>query len=94
MRIADVNANPSLLGFEVAPHELGITASQMWMSALRPLLELLEKEGDSAWEEIAARFDQYSTREFLEANHWSVGMIEMFRICKRITPQIHFLRFA
>lgn len=78
MRIADAHANPSLLGFEVHPHEQGFTAGQLWMKSLRPLLDLLERDGDAAWGEIVANYDHYSTREFLEANGWSEGAIEMF----------------
>jgi len=77
-RIADYMANPDLLGFEVAEHERGRTASQLWDEALRPLNELLRTKGEAAWDEIAASHDQYSTREFLELNRWSEGMIEMF----------------
>ncbi|MCK7480920.1 MAG: hypothetical protein M0C28_29695 [Candidatus Moduliflexus flocculans] len=28
---------------------------------------MLEKDGDAAWGEIVAKYDGYSTREFLEA---------------------------
>ena len=78
MRIAEANADPSRLGFEVAPHERGQTAGQMWEKALRPLLDLLKARAEAAWPEIVAKYDQYSTREFLEANGWSEGALEMF----------------
>ncbi len=78
LRLAEAKANPDLLGFDVAPRERGLTAGAMWMKALQPLLVLLEKEGQAAWEQITARYDEYSTREFLELNQWSEGMIEMF----------------
>jgi monoamine oxidase len=42
------------------------------------LMTLLAEQGDDAWPEIVERYDDYSTREFLEANHWSVGAIEMY----------------
>ncbi len=78
MRAAEAQANPLLMGFDISHREVGKTSSQMYMEALKPLLDLLESEGDSAWEQITARYDQYSTREFLELNGWSEGMIEMF----------------
>jgi len=78
MLIAEANADPSLLGFDVAEHERGQTAAQLWEKALKPLLDRLKVEGDAAWPEIVARYDPYSTREFLEANNWSEGAIEMF----------------
>jgi monoamine oxidase len=78
LRMAEANGDPDLLGFDVAPHERGQTADQMWLKALQPLLTLLQQKGDAAWDEIVAKHDEFSTREFLEANHWSEGAIEMF----------------
>lgn len=73
IRIADGNADPALLGFDVSDQERNHTAGSLWMKAIRPLLDLLEKDGDPAWDEIVSRYDQYSTREFLEMNGWSEG---------------------
>jgi len=78
VRASEANANPSLLGFDVAENERGKTAGQMYMKVIQPLIDNLEKNGNSAWAEIVAQYDQYSTREFLEVNGWSEGMIEMF----------------
>jgi monoamine oxidase len=78
IRIAEGNANPSLLGFDVSDEERGHTAGMLWMKTIRPLLDILEKGGEAAWDEIVSRYDQYSTREFLEANGWSEGAIEMY----------------
>jgi monoamine oxidase len=78
IRASEAHANPALLGFEVYDHEIGLTAGQRYVSTLQPLLDMLAKDGDSAWDEIVAKYDQYSTREFLEWNGWSEGMIEMF----------------
>lgn len=78
VRASEANANPSLLGFDVSENEKGKTAGQLYMKAIQPLIDNLEKNGDSAWDEIIAQYDQYSTREFLEVNGWSEGIIEMF----------------
>ena len=78
MRASEAHMDPVLLGFDVHEHEIGKTAGQLYMSALQPLLASLEKDGDMAWAEIVAQYDQYSTREFLELNGWSEGIIEMF----------------
>ncbi|NTU56501.1 MAG: NAD(P)-binding protein, partial [Anaerolineales bacterium] len=78
MRASEAHAVPSLMGFEVSPNEAGRTSGQLYMEALKPLLDMLEKHGDAAWDEIVAKYDGYSTREFLELNGWSEGMIEMF----------------
>jgi len=78
MRIAEAQADPDRLGFDLAPRERGRTASQLWREAIQPLVDLLEKKGQSAWDEIVAKYDGYSTREFLEAKRWSEGAIEMY----------------
>ena len=78
LRASEAATDPSLLGFEVHEHEKGLNVGQMYSKALGSLLDMLEKSGDSAWDEIVVQYDQYSTREFLELNGWSEGMIEMF----------------
>lgn len=78
VRASEAAKDPGLLGFDVADNERGRTAGQMYEKALEPLMAMLEKDGDTAWAEIVAKYDQYSTREFLELNGWSEGMIEMF----------------
>ena len=78
MHIAEADADPSLLGFEMKQHEMGQTAGALWLKTIQPLLDLLEKDGEGAWDEIVAKYDQYSTREFLEASGWSEGAIEMY----------------
>jgi len=78
VRASEANANPSLLGFDVSEKEKGRTSGQMYMKAIQPLIDMLQKNEDAAWDEIVAKYDQYSTREFLETNDWSEGMIEMF----------------
>jgi len=71
IRASEANANPALLGFDVSDAERGKTAGQMYMKAIQPLIDNLEKNSDFAWDEIVAQYDQYSTREFLEINGWS-----------------------
>ncbi len=78
VRIAEAEADPDLLGFEVAAHERGRTAAQLWAKAIQPLVAELEKDGDGAWQAIVERYDELSTREFLEAQGWSEGAIEMY----------------
>ena len=78
VRASEATIDPALLGFDVFEHELGKTAGHLYMKAIQPLIDHLEKNGDGVWEEIVAEYDQYSTREFLEINGWSEGIIEMF----------------
>jgi monoamine oxidase len=77
-RIGDVDADPDCLGFEVQEHERGKSVSQLWAEAIRPIARRLKEEGEGCWPAIVAEYDHYSTREFLEANNWSEGLIEQF----------------
>jgi monoamine oxidase len=78
IRIADGNTSPDLLGFDVSDQERNHTAGTLWLKAIQPLLDMLEKDGEAAWDEIVSKYDQYSTREFLEMKGWSEGAIEMY----------------
>jgi monoamine oxidase len=77
-RIEEVELDPEGLDFDIAEHERGQTINQLWGAALRPIVLKLQKEGDAAWPAIVAEYDDYSVREFLEANRWSEGAIEAF----------------
>jgi monoamine oxidase len=77
-RMSEVTANPELLGFELAMHERGKTASELFNATLKPLMDKIQTEGDAAWPELVAKYDEFSTREFLEAQGWSEGAIEMY----------------
>jgi monoamine oxidase len=78
LRISQANADPGLLGFETTPRERSHTAGSLWMDAIEPLLRMLRTDGPTAWDEIVSIYDQYSTREYLEARGWSEAAIEMY----------------
>ena len=79
-RVSEIEADPSLLGFEVGEHERGKHYTHLWQAALAPLVERLADapQREATWNAIVQDYDSYSTREFLEANNWSEGAIEMF----------------
>lgn len=77
-RAADVDRQPALLGEHLPPGERERTAGALWEAALRPFVERLQTAGDDAWPEIIAKYDGYSTREFLEEKGWSEAAIELF----------------
>lgn len=77
-RMAECIENPECMGFEVSDVEKGKISGMYWEETIRPLVQILEKEGEAGWEKINAEYDQYSVREFLELKGWSEGMIEMF----------------
>ena len=77
-RIGDINTDPDRLGFDVVRRERGKTAARLWEETIQPLVQRLREEGDAAWPEIIAKYNGFSVREFLEAQDWSEGAIEMF----------------
>jgi monoamine oxidase len=77
-RLADVQKRPDLLPFDLAPRERGRPIEELWTEAIREVHEAVARQGQAAWAEVAARYDQLSTREFLEARGWSEGAIELF----------------
>lgn len=78
LRMAEASADPDRLGFDVAPHEQGKSAGALWETELQPFAERVAADGDGAWEQIAAEYDDLSIHEFLTARGWSEGAIEMF----------------
>ncbi|MDB5591050.1 flavin monoamine oxidase family protein [Enterovirga sp.] len=77
-RIREAEIDADLLGFDCAPGEKGRTALAHWTAVIQPFAAQVEQEGDDVWDRISLDYDKYSTREFLEANNWSEGLIETF----------------
>ena len=77
-RFREVEAKPHLIGAHLPEHERGATCNAMWERALKPFIDKLAAAGDDGWPEIVGKFDDYSTREFLEENGWSEAAIELF----------------
>ncbi|MCJ7671282.1 MAG: FAD-dependent oxidoreductase, partial [Acidimicrobiia bacterium] len=77
LRRTEVHGDPTLLGFEVSEHERR-PPGDLWSAELAPFAARLDAEGDDGWTAIAAEYDQYAVREFLELRSWSEGAIEMF----------------
>lgn len=77
-RISEVENDPARLGFALAERERGRSVTALWEEALRPICELIQAQGEAAWNELAARYDRCSVRGFLEESGWSEGAIELF----------------
>ncbi|WP_375460425.1 flavin monoamine oxidase family protein [uncultured Enterovirga sp.] len=77
-RIKDAEIDFDQLGFDLATGERGRTALAHWNAVIQPFAHRVEQEGEGVWDRISHEYDQYSTREFLEANNWSEGLIETF----------------
>ena len=80
MTAEEAGLEPDRLGFEVAEHERGRSYGSLWEEATRDLREMIERDGDVAWDEIVRQYDQYSLREFLQLKGFSEGAIEMYGV--------------
>lgn len=89
-RIGDYHANPSIIPIELATHERGKTHGQLWEQTIKPITDLLESEGESAWEEIVRMHDNFSTREFLEKHGWSEGAIELYGLLENQEAEMNY----
>ncbi len=78
MRIAEADADPTQLTLGLGDREADQTVAKLWTTALQPITSKLESQGEGAWSEIAAQYDAYSVREFLELNNWPEEAVELF----------------
>jgi len=89
MTVEEANADPSRLPFRVEEHERGRTADQLWEAAIGELREMVEREGDAAWDHIVREYDQYSLYEFLRLKGFSPGAIEYYSVMNFVEADMH-----
>ncbi|MFO1314387.1 MAG: flavin monoamine oxidase family protein [Burkholderiales bacterium] len=77
-RFRDIDANPQLIGAHLAAGERGVTCGDLWSRAIRPFADAIRAQGEAGWDDIVRRYDDHSTREFLEEIGWSEAAIELF----------------
>jgi monoamine oxidase len=80
MTAEEAGLQPERLPFELSEPERGRTFSDLWVDATRDLREMIDRDGDAAWDEIVRQYDQYSLREFLVLKGFSEGAIEMYGV--------------
>jgi len=76
LTIDEATRDPARLPYDLADRERGRTCDDLWEEAIAEFRELVERDGDAAWEQIVGRYDQYSLYEFLQLKGWSEGAIE------------------
>jgi monoamine oxidase len=89
MTIAEADADPAALAFEVDEQERGRTADQLWEEAVGELRVMVERDGDAAWDRIIADYDRYSLYDFLRHRGWSHGAIEYFGVMNFLESDLH-----
>ncbi len=81
--------DPSRLPFAVEEHERGRNADDLWESTIADLREMVDHDGDAAWEHIVREYDQYSLYEFLRFKGWSRGAIEYYAVLNFLEADMH-----
>jgi len=89
MTMEEANARPSALAFDLAEHERGRTADELWGEAIGELRAVVERDGDAAWESIVRDYDKYSLYEFLRSRGWSGGAIEYFGVMNFLESDLY-----
>ncbi len=77
-RFSEAGMMNEFFGYPLHPHEQMISADDLWLTAIRPFIEKIKRDGSQAWDAIVRDYDEYSVREFLEIKGWSEGAIERF----------------
>jgi monoamine oxidase len=89
MTAEQAGLTPDELGFAVADHERGRSASDLWEDATKDLKALLEADPTAGWEHIVREYDSYTLREFLELRGFSEGAIEMYGVMNFVEAGIN-----
>ncbi len=89
MTAAEAASNPERLPFQLEPHERGRSADALWEDAIGEIREMVERDGDAAWDEIVRRYDQYSLYEFLRHRGFSEGAIEYYAVMNFLEADMH-----
>jgi monoamine oxidase len=80
LTMAEAQVEPERLPFDLAEHERGRTADDLWAEAIADIKKTLESEGEAAWEAIVSEYDQYSLYEFLKVKGLSEAAIEFYAV--------------
>jgi monoamine oxidase len=80
MTVAEADAHPEQLPFDLADHEKGKTWTQLWNEATSEFREQYEKGGVDSLDSLLHAYDQYSIREFLVMRGFSEGAIELYGV--------------
>jgi len=78
--VAEADAHPDRLPFDLADRERGKTWTQLWDEATSEFRRRYEEGGQGSLDALLHEFDQYSIREFLVMRGFSEGAIELYGV--------------
>jgi monoamine oxidase len=83
-RLKMYEQNPDILGFPVAPHERGKTATKLLQYAIKPVTDFINQNPRRNWPLVIKEFDKYSMDAYLRYNPVGVslspGAIDMIKV--------------
>ncbi len=80
MTMAEAQAQPDRMPFDLAEHERGRSADDLWLDAIADIRELLDREGEAGWVQVVEEYDRYSLYDFLKIRGFSEGAIEYYAV--------------
>jgi monoamine oxidase len=89
MTAEQAGLTPDELGFAVAEHERGRSASDLWDEVTKDLRAMIEADPVAGWEHVVREYDSYTLREFLEVKGFSEGAIEMYGVMNFVESGIN-----
>jgi monoamine oxidase len=96
-RLKIYERNPDILGFPVAPHERGKTATELLQSAIKPVTDFINQNPRKNWPLVIKELDKYSMDAYLRYNPFGVrlspGAIDMIKALLTLEgfPELSFL---
>ncbi|GGE03950.1 putative L-amino-acid oxidase YobN [Marinithermofilum abyssi] len=96
-RLKMYEQNPDILGFPVAPHERGKTATELLKYATKPVTDFINQNPRRNWPLVVKEFDKYSMIAYLRYNPFgttlSPGAIDMIKLIlsQEGFPELSFL---
>lgn len=90
VRAAEYRARPGILPFDLGVLEAGKTIGDYWADTVSEFDAKVKAEGDAAWDDIVANYDDYSVREFLSSRKWSEEAIELFGLMENQEAEMNY----
>lgn len=90
LRIREYRDHSDELEHELTDTERATTVQQMWVDAIQEFVQMVGARGEDAWEEIVSKYDNHSTREFLEEKKWSEGAMELYGLMENQEANMNY----
>jgi monoamine oxidase len=90
LRVQEYRDHSEDLEQELTDLERATTVQQMWADAIQEFVQTVGARGDDAWDDIVSKYDNHSTREFLEEQKWSEGAMELYGLMENQEANMNY----